>query len=320
MLRYRTPTPILNLDLATQNMDQRYTLGEVERITGTSRRQLEQWSRLGLVHPENRWGERFFNFSDLVTVETLSRLAAQQVPAHRLRRAIDALERNLGQTRAKLSSLRISTNGSEVVVHEPGAAGGLIEPLTGQFVLDFEISTLDRKVRAMHERTAEQWFEMGMAWDANPDTFDDAIHAYRQAITAAPEWVEAYINLGTALFHVGRIGESRDVFAAAVERDPQNPLARFNLGCAHERLGDPVSAIDNFRAALAISPRMPDAHLNLALAYERTGVAPEALDHFELYLRYDPQGAWAEFARARIRASKQPAAGSKVTPFRGVPR
>lgn len=300
-------------------MDQRFTLGEVERITGTTRRQLEYWSRLGLVHPRARWGERFFNFSDLVAVETLNRLAARRVPARRLRRAMDALEQRLGRTRSELAALRISTNGAEVVVHEPGVPGGLIEPLTGQFVLNFETAALERKVRTLHERTAEEWFELGMTWDASAGSFEDAIHAYRQAIAAAPEWVEAYINLGTTLFHVGRIGESREAFAAAVERDARNALAHFNLGCAHERLGDTGTAIRNFRTALSLAPRMADAHLNLALAYEKTGAKADALNHFSLYLRYEPQGPWADFARTRIRTTPRhpPGGGGKVTPFRG---
>lgn len=299
-------------------MDQRFTLGEVERITGTTRRQLEYWSRLGLVHPRARWGERFFNFSDLVAVETLNRLAARHVPARRLRRAMDALELRLGRTRTGLAALRISTNGAEVVVHEPGTAAGLIEPLTGQFVLNFETAAIERKVRALHERTAEEWFELGMAWDANPETLEEAVRAYGQAIEAAPEWVEAYINLGTTLFQLGRTGESRGIFAAAVERDSRNALAHFNLGCAHERLGDTASAIGNFRTALVHAPRMADAHLNLALAYEKTGAKADALGHFSLYLRYEPQGTWAEFARTRIRASRKEPSPSKVTPFRAL--
>jgi tetratricopeptide (TPR) repeat protein len=297
-------------------LDQRFTLREVERITGTTRRQLEYWSRLGLVQPRARWGERFFNFSDLVAVETLNRLAAQRIPARRLRRAMDALEYRLGRARSGLASLRISTNGAEVVVHDPADTSGPIEPLTGQFVLNFETAAIERKVRALHERTAEDWFEMGMAWDASASTLEDAIHAYRQAILAAPEWVEAYINLGTTLFQVGRIGESRDIFAAAVERDGGNALAQFNLGCAHDRLGDTPTAMRNFRAALSISPKMPDAHLNLGLACERTGAKADALHHFSLYLRYDPAGPWADFARTRIRAGRQSPSAGKVTPFR----
>lgn len=320
-MRNGSPATILvaRSHTAESNLDQRFTLGEVQRITGTTRRQLDYWSRLGLVHPRARWGERFFNFSDLVAVETLNRLAARRVPARRLRRAMDALEQRLGRTRAELAALRISTNGAEVVIHEPGNRG-LIEPITGQFVLNFETTAIERKVRALHERTAEQWFELGMAWDASPDTFEDAVRAYRQAVEAAPEWVEAYINLGTTLFQLGRIDESRDIFATAVEKDANSALAHFNLGCAHERLGDSVAAIGNFRTALRHSPRMADAHLNLALACEKTGAKADALGHFSLYLRYEPQGPWAEFARTRIRTGRRESPSGKVTPFRGVRR
>jgi len=299
-------------------LDQRFTLGEVERITGTTRRQLEYWSRLGLVRPRARWGERFFNFADLVAVETLSRLAARRIPARRLRRAMDALEQQLGHTRAELAALRISTNGAQIVVHEPGTAGGLIEPLSGQFVLNFETGAIERKVRALHQRTAEEWFELGMAWDANPETLEDAVMAYRQAIDAAPEWVEAYINLGTTLFQLGRTEESREAFAAAVQRDSRNALAHFNLGCAHDRLGDTASAITNFRTALVYAPRMADAHLNLALAYEKTGRKADALYHFADYLRSEPEGPWAEFVRTRIRTGRRDSAPGKVTPFRDL--
>ena len=299
-------------------MDQRFTLGEVERITGTTRRQLEYWSRLGLVRPRARWGERFFNFADLVAVETLSRLAARRIPARRLRRAMDALEQQLGHTRAELAALRISTNGAQIVVHEPGTAGGLIEPLSGQFVLNFETGAIERKVRALHQRTAEEWFELGMAWDANPETLEDAVMAYRQAIDAAPEWVEAYINLGTTLFQLGRTEESREAFASAVQRDSRNALAHFNLGCAHDRLGDTASAITNFRTALVYAPRMADAHLNLALAYEKTGRKADALYHFADYLRSEPEGPWAEFVRTRIRTGRRESTPGKVTPFRDL--
>ena len=80
-------------------MDQRFTRSEVERMTGATRHQLDYWARLGLLRPRARWGERFFNFSDLVAVETLRRLTAGQVPARRLSRVVQALERQLGRDR-----------------------------------------------------------------------------------------------------------------------------------------------------------------------------------------------------------------------------
>src|ERR1700693_2800590 len=115
-------------------------------MTGATRQQLDYWARLGLVRPRVRWGERFFSFSDLVAVETLNRLVERRIPARRLVRAMDTLDRQLGRARAPLASLRVSIHGTRIVVHEPGPAARPFEPLSGQFVLDFETAPLERKV------------------------------------------------------------------------------------------------------------------------------------------------------------------------------
>ena len=296
-------------------MDQRFTRSEVERMTGATRRQLDYWARLGLVHPRARWGERFFGFADLVAVETLRRITERRVPAGRLRRAIDALNQQLGQTSAPLTALRIAMNGNQIIVHEPGPEGRLVEPISGQFLLNFETAPLERKVHALGGRSAEQWFEIGMAGDASPETLPDAVDAYRRAIELSPEWVEAHINLGTALYHLERMEEAREAFSRAASLDPRNALAHFNLGCMHDRLGDINAAVAEFLGAIQHSPRMADAHLNLALAYEKSARLADSLEHLSLYLRYEPQGPWADFARTRLRDSRGQTS-SKVTPFR----
>lgn len=312
-------------------MEQRFTRSEVERMTGATRQQLDYWSRLRLVQPRSRWGERFFNFSDLVAVEALRRLTAERVPAQRLSRVVQALERQLGRIDAPLSSLRISVNGEQVVVRRPapdGRAEPAFDPLTGQFVMDFETAPLENKVHSLGRRTAEEWFELAMTLDSKPETLAEAIEAYRQAIAGAPDWIDAHINLGTALFHQAKLEESRQAFATAVAIDPGHALAHFNLGCLCDRLGNLEEAAREFRAALECSPDMAEAHLNLALVYEKSNRKGESKRHLAAYLRYDPHGRWAEFARARLGparptgrargASAHPAhhRGGKVTPFR----
>jgi tetratricopeptide (TPR) repeat protein len=301
-------------------LDQRFTRTEVARMTGATRKQLDYWARLGLVHPRSRWGERFFSFTDLVAVETLNRLAQRKIPAGRLLRAMHELEHPLGHTCPSLATLRVSTNGARIVVHEPGPAGRPIEPLSGQWVLDFGTVPLDKKMRALSERTAEDWFEMAVAWDANPDMLERAVDAYQHAIATMPEWAEAQINLGTTLYQLGRIEESREAFSKAVEIEPKNHLARFNLGCSLERLSDLQGAIEQFRAALEHQPHMADAHLNLALTYERAGRSAESLAHLSRYLRYEPLGAWAAYARKRLEASRGIKPAGKVTLFRRLER
>ncbi len=298
-------------------MEQRYTESEVERMLGIEHRQLAYWTRLRLVAPRARWGTRFYSFSDLVSLETIRRLSDQRVPARRLHRAIAALENELGQTRAPLASLCISTNGSEVVVRSAGADSPPIEPLTGQFVLDFEISSLADKVRAMASHSAEQWFEIGMGCDTSAETLEQAVDAYRRALALSPEWTEAHINLGTTLYQLDRMDEARKEFATAVTLDPLSALAEFNLGCVLEHNGQTIQAIEHLRRAVELSPEMADAHLNLALAYERLNQRIDATRHLSFYLRYDPRGPWAEFARSRIAQNRYPREHmGKLTPFR----
>lgn len=300
-------------------MEQRYTENEVERMLGVERRQLAYWTRLRLVAPRSRWGTRFYTFSDLVALETIRRLSVERVPVRRLHRAIAALERGLGRASEPLASLRVSANGNEVVVRSAEAYSNPIEPLTGQFVLDFEVSTLANKVRAMASHSAEEWFEIGMRCDTAAETLDQAVEAYHRAIELSPEWVEAHINLGTTLYQLDRMDEAREEFATAVALEPLNALAEFNLGCVLEHENETLQAIEHLRRAVELTPEMADAHLNLALAYERQGRRIDATRHLSLYLRYDPRGPWAEFARSRLARNRSPEGHmGKLTPFRRI--
>jgi tetratricopeptide (TPR) repeat protein len=302
-------------------LEHRYTRNEVERMMGVTRRELNYWTRLRLVLPRARWGERFFNFSDLVALETIKRLAARKVPARRIRRAVALLQTELGSAHTPISKLRISTNGKQVVVYPPVATARPFEPLTGQFVLDFETAELAKKIHAMASRSAEEWFEFGMMYDSNSESLDQAAQAYRKAVDAAPEWVEARINLGTAMYQLGHMEEAREHFSMAVKFEPENALAEFNLGCVLEQLGNTAEAILHLSRAVELAPSLADAHLNLALAFEKNGHVHNALRHLSLYVRYEPNGPWAEFARSRIAKYRPPSPSppsGKLTPFRRI--
>jgi tetratricopeptide (TPR) repeat protein len=300
-------------------LEHRYTRNEVERMMGVSRRELDYWTRLRLVLPRARWGERFFNFSDLVALETIKRLAARNVPAGRIRRAVTILQTELGSLQTPLSKLRISTNGKEVVVYPPADDARPIEPLTGQFVLDFETGELAKKVHAMASRSAEEWFEFGMLCDARVESLEDAAQAYQKAVEAAPEWVEARINLGTAMYQMGRMSEAYEHFSIAAALEPENALAEFNFGCVLDQMGKTAEAIQHLSRAVELAPSLADGHLNLALAYEKCGQMQNALRHLSLYVRYEQKGPWADFARARIAKYRPPnpsPPAGKLTPFR----
>ena len=317
--------PVIRLRVRPAALEQRFTRNEVGRIAGISRRQLDYWTRLGLLEPRPRWGERFYSFSDLVAIETIKQLSSRGIPVRRLRRVIDALSTQLRVAPGRLASLRLATRGRQVVVTPPGPDGQPVEPLTGQFLLQFDSEQLSDRVKEMSSRTAEEWFELGMACDTSPDTLQEAVNAYRRAAELAPDWVEAHINLGTALFQRRQMVEAREAYLHAAFLEPNHPLVQFNLGCVLEQLGDTDAAIERLQRAIQLAPHLADAHLNLALALEKRGKMEAARLHLSRYLQYEPRGPWADYAR-RVVHSRQFQAeappvqrrdhSKKVTPFR----
>lgn len=273
------------------------------------------WERLHLVRPQARWGERFYRFDDLVALQSIKQLAANRIPVARLRRAILTLQRQYGALHAPLAALHVSSRGRQVVVVPPAPRSQPFEPLTGQFVLPLNAQTAQEKMRAVAARTAEEWFAMGMAADSCRETLSQAVDAYRHATELAPGWVDAQINLGAALYQLSELAEARRAFETALALEPENPTAHFNLGCVLDDLEEYDLAIRHFRRAVAVSPQHADAHFNLALLLEKRGKRGKAREHWTSYLRLQPRGPWAEYARTRLRLAQHAGRAPSPIPF-----
>lgn len=279
---------------------ERFIRREVLRIIGISERQLQYWERLHLIRPRTRWGEKFYTFQDLISLRTIKQLTATSVPAHRLRRAVEALQKRLSAVEAPLTELRILSNGRNIAVQYEGAT---LEPLSGQLLLDFETRELEEKVRPMRERLAEEWFALALEYEAQPQTYSQAIDAYLCVLEKAPGWVEAYINLGTLFYQQERLGDAADCYRQGIAVDPNNALAHFNLGSVLNELGQLEAARDALCTALRLDPNYADAHYNLAQVCEKLGNVVQARSHWQRYLELDPYSPWASYVRQRLQGS-----------------
>jgi len=143
----------------------------------------------------------------------------------------------------------------------------------------------------------------------------NAVACYRRVIDLAPHWIEAHINLGVAYYQLGQIDNAMDAFLSAVKIDPGSGISRYNLGCVLEEKGDIDQAIDHLRRAASIMPAHADVHFNLALALEKKNERRQALEEWQMYLRYAPNGPWAEQARARVRTYMAPHRPPAPIPF-----
>ena len=283
---------------------ERFSPEEVQRIVGLTEKQLDYWDRLRLVSPRKDQGASFYDFRDLIGLRTVKQLVEEGVPASKLRRALAALREKLSHADAPLAELRVLSDGKDILVERGGAR---LEPLSGQFALNFETSELDQKVRVMKKPagpSADQWLAAALEYEAVDETRAQAIDAYDRALCLDPEKLDALINCGTLCYEEGNLKKAAEYFSRALQVDPENALAHFNLGSVLEEVGRAEAARLHLRHAVRIDPSFPDAHYNLAFVCEKLGAYNEARKHWQAYIALDPASPWCGYARQRLASPK----------------
>ncbi len=126
-----------------------------------------------------------------------------------------------------------------------------------------------------------------------------ALEAFREARSAAPEWITPAVNEAIAQLALGQMDEALAGFDAAVARDPGHVHALFNRGLARKRAGLPGAEAD-FARVHEIDPTDPDTLYQLATARMDRRDHAGARDAFEELLKKDPGYLSAYFALGRV--------------------
>ena len=265
-------------------------------MLGVEPSRLRYWERLRLVHAANALGRAFLTiFGDLVALRTLQRLTdnrhslAARSPRGQFDRA--AVWRI---SASRFRNCASSNRAAMCWVIPPGAARPF-SPLKRQWVFPFDSQAFGKmgpgQLHSMAGPTPEQLFQAALDCETSRETLPQAVESYRRVLDLVPDWVDAHINLGVALYQMGRADEARAEFLSAVDLDPLNGISRYNLGCVLEEQGEIDQAIEHLRRAVRALPAHADVHFNLALAYEKRGERRLAREQWVLYLRHAPNGA-----------------------------
>lgn len=281
-------------------LSQQYTRREVGRILGVNATRLRYWERLRLVRPRARWGERFYSFGDLASLRTMQRLAERRIPALRVKRAIHLVEQQFGAAPLALHQLQFIEQGRELIVIPPGDSRPF-NPLKQQWAFLFDAPSAPQNLHQLSRPAPEDLFRAALECESDAETIPEAVRYYREILELSPDWIEAHINLGVALYQLGDVDAAREAFRKAVQLDPSNGICRYNLGCVLEEQGEIDEAIRHLRCASRVLPNHADARFNLALAYEKRGQRRLAREQWMLYLRHAPNGPWAGEARAHLK-------------------
>lgn len=282
-----------------------YTRAEVRHLFGISERQIQSWEQQSFVPVLNS-----YKFTDLLALRTLLGLRKSRIPPAQIRRALGALRKRLGEAADPLSELKIYSEGKKIRVQFEGAK---MEPVSGQLLLDFDRSEIEkllsfpgrngadeRSEALKRRREAEHWFEKGLELEQLNAPLVDILHAYQKAAELDPSSTGALVNLGTVHFNARSFHDAERYYRRALEVDPNYALAHFNLGNLFDEMGDRDQALAHYLEALKVHANYADAHYNVALAYQAMGQTMKAVHHWQAYLKVDPSSSWAAIARREL--------------------
>jgi tetratricopeptide (TPR) repeat protein len=241
-----------------------------------------------------------YSFFDLLQLKKVRDLRAKRVRPAVIRRSLEAMQKQVAGMENPLLEAGVYSSGSRVVFRHQGKA---VEPIAGQFVMDFAPPPVVQpvKVRAIRsEATAAELFAKGIALEEDPASQEQAITAYRKALDLDPQHAAAHINLGTLYYNRHDHSGAERHYRSAIEVDPRYALAYFDLGNVLDETGRLAEAVKAYCSAITLAPTYADAHYNLALAYEKLKQPRNALRHWRAYVKLDNSGPWAVHARNQI--------------------
>jgi tetratricopeptide (TPR) repeat protein len=240
----------------------------------------------------------------MAQLRKLRDLGEQRISASSIRDSIHAM-RSVSGMDDPMMEAGLGSSGSRVVFRHMGV---IMEPIAGQFLLDFEgqgtapmsVVTAPCKSHAQRDLEVARIFAQAVrAEEAGQQ--EEAIRGYEEILELHPGHAAACINLGTLFYNQGQFQKAEHLYRMATESDPEYALAFFDLGNVLDELKRVAESIVAYERAVALAPKYADAHYNLALALERSGSRRLALRHWALYLKLDGTGPWADHARSQMR-------------------
>ena len=276
---------------------------EVSQILGIKPGRLKYWKQIGLVAPSLREGIPCYDFQDLIHLKTTQGLIACGLPATSLKQSLDSLKRRIPDVGRNLNSQRVYAFGNRILVRHRNQ---LMDTQSGQMVFEFDVADLaesasERVVNFSSSKTAEEWFGEGLRHDSPEGSFSLALGAYESAIQVDPNYVDAYVNIGTLYYDRKKFEKAQRYYRQAIARDPHHAKAYFNLGNVLDELGCTDKAIELYEKAIEVDSTFSDAYFNLATACEKLGTQDKAIKYWTGYLELDPDSRHAVFARRRLK-------------------
>ncbi|KAI9914899.1 hypothetical protein PsorP6_007576 [Peronosclerospora sorghi] len=126
----------------------------------------------------------------------------------------------------------------------------------------------------------------------------ESIFYNQQCIRIAPNFAEAYGNLGSALKEFGDLTGAVQFYIRAIKLNPRFGDAYNNLANCYMLLGQSNEAVETYKMAILLDPQLVDAHSNLGNLYKVQGRLEDAKFCYTQAIRLKPNFAiaWSNLA------------------------
>jgi len=132
-----------------------------------------------------------------------------------------------------------------------------------------------------------------------------AVEGYRRVVAVAPDWFDAWYNLGVALHQEGEVSASLSAYEQALALRPADAGARYNFALALGRAGYATDSAAELERLLAANPANTEAHLALGvLAAETLADRERARTHYQRVLELSPRHPQAAEIRRWLAANR----------------
>ena len=265
---------------------QSYTQADLNRLFHLPKSLIRVLGTAGYITPSAPRGRTPYTFQDLLVLRMAGALRAAKIPSARIVDALGRIRSALppGQL---LTAMALAASGKAVAVREGSVEW---EAASGQYALPLGARKAGRVagVPVMRGKAPAEAADAAAAHYARGHRLENsdpaaARAAYRAALNARADHLEARINLGRLLQLGGELKEAETLYRQAKS---SSALLSFNLAILLEDLAREAEAVAKYREALALDPLLHDAHFNLSRLHERASQPREALRHLLAYRRH----------------------------------
>ena len=129
---------------------------------------------------------------------------------------------------------------------------------------------------------------------------DEAIAAHKKAISIKPNYAEAFNNLGNALQDQAKLHEAITAYTKAISIKPNYAEAFNNMGNALQEQGQPDNAIEAYTKAITIKPDYAEANYNMGIALKYQDELDRAIKAYTKAITIKPDYAEANYNMGNI--------------------